>query len=1308
MRKGNRAVNSGVGTRFLQTKLDFAYWHRRKKPICDNAEDLAGLRRWVGSLCTNIGRPHSQGKKHYFYSAFCGKKGKQMKRFISFLTAMVLVLLNIVTFDLGELNLVKASAATPVKFVAETVSVDEGASTATVAISIEDNISDGFSCVEVWLGLPDGYTFKSAEAGDILLTDYAEEILTTFSTGRMNQSELGFNAITVYGEISDNGVLAYVTINLLGTETDGTVIPITVKDNSLIADGNYKECDLETVSGAVVVGDLASTTTTTTTTTKATTTTTTTRRTTTTTTTTTKKATTTTTTSNANYYVVTVYATGNGVNTLKYLLVQGQHGELGSYPSYTETYWENTAVSGSDSPVATILVPKNNVNLTIDFKSDQWGSAVTSWSNTVTSDVTLYFDGSTVSTGAATVTTTTTKKATTTTTKKVTTTTTKKVTTTTTTTVAEDAPYFSIKSVVVDGGATTATFDFYIGNNLESGFSCIEVWLGLPDGYTFKSAVAGDILLTDYADEIITTFSTGKMGTNELGFNVITGYDELTDNGVVATITVNLLGTEPAGTVIPVTIKSNSLIADDNYKEVAYNTYDGQIVVDGEITTTTKVASDDAPYFSIAPVTVEQGATTATFEFSIGNNLESGFSCIEVWLELPEGYTFKSAVAGDILLTDYAEEIITTFSTGKLKQQELGFNVITGYDELTDNGVVAVITVNLLGTEEPGTVIPVTIKDNSLIADDNYKEVAYNTYDGTITIEGGTTTSTTTKVTTTTTKKVTTTTTTTKVVSADVPYFSISPVEVEQGATTATFEFSIGNNIPSGFSCIEVWLELPEGYTFKSAVAGDILLTDYAEEIITTFSTGKLKQQELGFNVITGYDELTDNGVVAVITVNLLGTEEPGTVIPVTIKDNSLIADDNYKEVEYDTYDGTITVKGGATTSTTTKVTTTTTTTKATTTTTTTTTTKATTTTTTTTTTVAGDKPYFSIAPVTVEQGATTATFEFSIGNNIPSGFSCIEVWLELPEGYTFKSAVAGDILLTDYAEEIITTFSTGKLKQQELGFNVITGYDEITDNGVVAVITVNLLGTEEPGTVIPVTIKENSLIADDNYKEVEYDTYDGTITVEGAQTVISCVDITCTAGDLGYFFADDQTALSAGDFTVIATMSDGSTVDITADCAAADGATPYSLYWAAYESGNATFDFTVDIVYNGSDEAISAYCTAQGTTTVGGATLKVGQRGDVTLDHTVNSNDSGMIFKYVQDYSKYKLDSLFGTGTAPTMNESDNDFALFLADCDNMSGINSNDGSAVLEWYNEATMKSFMFGYSDAELSLLWADVLA
>lgn len=151
----------------------------------------------------------------------------------------------------------------------------------------------------------------------------------------------------------------------------------------------------------------ATTTTTTTTTTKATTTTTTKAPTTTTTTTTTKapttttttktttKATTTTTTTasssaSSDYYVITIEPTGNGSSLMKYLMVNGYHISI---EGTSATYWENTAVSGTTQ----ILVPKANAySLSIDFKSQQWGASLASWSGNITSDITLTFNGSSV------------------------------------------------------------------------------------------------------------------------------------------------------------------------------------------------------------------------------------------------------------------------------------------------------------------------------------------------------------------------------------------------------------------------------------------------------------------------------------------------------------------------------------------------------------------------------------------------------------------------------------------------------------------------------------------------------------------------------------------------------------------------------------------------------------------------------------------------------------------------------------------------------------------------------------------------
>ncbi len=180
--------------------------------------------------------------------------------------------------------------------------------------------------------------------------------------------------------------------------------------------------------------------------------------TTTTTTTTTQAAATTTTTtttaassgtsSNADNYVITV----KGTSALKYIVVNGYHLSLSDGSG---TYWENAAVTNGS---ATVYVPKANAySLTIDFKSEQWGSAITSWSGTVSSDITLTFDGSNVTASNGSAAGTTTTKATTTTTKATTTTTKPTTTTTKPTTTTTKPTTTTTKPTTTTTKATTTT-----------------------------------------------------------------------------------------------------------------------------------------------------------------------------------------------------------------------------------------------------------------------------------------------------------------------------------------------------------------------------------------------------------------------------------------------------------------------------------------------------------------------------------------------------------------------------------------------------------------------------------------------------------------------------------------------------------------------------------------------------------------------------------------------------------------------------------------------------------------------------------
>ena len=292
-----------------------------------------------------------------------------------------------------------------------------------------------------------------------------------------------------------------------------------------------------------------------------TTTTTTTQAATTTTTTTTQAASTTTTTtaagtsSNADNYVITI----NGTSALKYIVVNGYH--LSVSDGTSATYWENAAVSNGS---ATVYVPKANAySLTIDFKSEQWGSAITSWSGTVNCDITLTFDGSNVtastgsSSGTTTTTTTTTTKAPTTTT--TTTTTTKAPTTTTTTTTTTKATTTTTKATTTTTTTTTtkattttttasssSSSDNYAvtikttGNGSSLGYVMIQGYhLSLSDNSTgtyWENAAASDgtviYIPKTQSWEITVNFKTSEWGSASAAWTgTVTSDMTLTFNG---------------------------------------------------------------------------------------------------------------------------------------------------------------------------------------------------------------------------------------------------------------------------------------------------------------------------------------------------------------------------------------------------------------------------------------------------------------------------------------------------------------------------------------------------------------------------------------------------------------------------------------------------------------------------------------------------------------------------------------------------------------------------------------------------------
>ncbi len=234
-----------------------------------------------------------------------------------------------------------------------------------------------------------------------------------------------------------------------------------------------------------------------------------------------------------------------------------------------------------------------------------------------------------------------------------------------------------------------------------------------------------------------------------------------------------------------------------------------------------------------------------------------------------------------------------------------------------------------------------------------------------------------------------------------------------------------------------------------------------------------------------------------------------------------------------------------------------------------------------------------------------------------------------------------------------------------------------------------------------------NSMISGDS---VSYSTfYDHgfiRITSDNDTPDDECVDITCEEEHLGFFYAEDQTALSLQNCSAQALLYDGTVIDISADCTLKTQASPYALYWDAYNAGNATFNFRLDIVYCGNDSNIIAYCDKNGYT-IGSVGLTIGQRGDANLDHAPNNYDSAEITKYIADMQEYEISSAFGSDAAMPLLCSGSKLAVFLADCSGDGKITTIDTALLSEWEVLSVRYSIMQNYTPDELCTLWAQIL-
>lgn len=164
---------------------------------------------------------------------------------------------------------------------------------------------------------------------------------------------------------------------------------------------------------------------------------------------------------------------------------------------------------------------------------------------------------------------------------------------------------------------------------------------------------------------------------------------------------------------------------------------------------------------------------------------------------------------------------------------------------------------------------------------------------------------------TTTIAEITTTTTTTTAITADKPTLYVESVEVEEGATTATFSVYLAGNLEEGTMSVAYKLVLPEEYIFISCEESDFGSNLSRPPVITCSELGDYQIQMMYISMSGCFEcePMIGNGCLATYTIQLLGTEEAGTVIPILIYTEDF-ADKDFNDVATSDINGTVTVKG--------------------------------------------------------------------------------------------------------------------------------------------------------------------------------------------------------------------------------------------------------------------------------------------------------------------------------------------------------------------------------------------------------------
>jgi len=191
------------------------------------------------------------------------------------------------------------------------------------------------------------------------------------------------------------------------------------------------------------------------------------------------------------------------------------------------------------------------------------------------------------------------------------------------------------------------------------------------------------------------------------------------------------------------------------------------------------------------------------------------------------------------------------------------------------------------------------------------------------------------------------------------------------------------------------------------------------------------------------------------------------------------------------------------------------------------------------------------------------------------------------------------------------------------------------------------------------------------------------------------------------FYFSHDEGFSTDGlkaEVTVINKMSDGKQheekVDITKDLVIKENATPAVLY------DGKTFKYDVELVYIGTKykEIINE--------TVGTFTVYIGQKGDITLDHNVDTRDVSTVIKeYTEDamsggtiipdiIKDAKADNLFSDS------EQAKNFVMFLGDTCTDKVIDTRDASYILKFYSTYVMDSMDSPDGTVDVKKIWDEI--